>query len=340
MNTLPKTMCAMVLTGHGGLEKYEWHEQWPMPVPGPTEVLIRVGACGLNNTDVNTRSGWYSKAVSEATTGRSYTKLNHSDPSWRGAPITFPRIQGADAVGCVVAVGEAANTDLIGRRVMVDGWQRDWNDPENPEAVRYFGSEMDGGFAAYTKVDERGLAVIESDLSDAQLATFSCSYTTAEGMLTRAQVETSDTVLIPGASGGVGGALIQLAKRRGARVMAMANQTKHEEVMRLGPDRVLPRNPQNLRDALRDEKITVVADVVGGPMWPQWIGVLERGGRYTCSGAIAGPIVEMDLRTFYLRDLTFTGSTIVPMHIFSSLIGYIERNEIKPMVAAKLNLYR
>ena len=164
-------------------------------------------------------------------------------------------------MGCVVAVGEAANTDLIGRRVMVDGWQRDWNDPENPEAVRYFGSEMDGGFAAYTKVDERGLAVIESDLSDAQLATFSCSYTTAEGMLTRAQVETSDTVLIPGASGGVGGALIQLAKRRGARVMAMANQTKHEEVMRLGPDRVLPRNPQNLRDALRDEKITVVADV-------------------------------------------------------------------------------
>ena len=63
--TLPETMKAMVLTGHGDLDKYEWHEDWPVPQPGPMEVLIKVGACGLNNTDVNTRSGWYSKTVEE-----------------------------------------------------------------------------------------------------------------------------------------------------------------------------------------------------------------------------------------------------------------------------------
>ena len=56
-------MKAMVLTGHGGLDKYAWHEDWPMPELGPMEVLIKVGACGLNNTDVNTRTGWYSKTV-------------------------------------------------------------------------------------------------------------------------------------------------------------------------------------------------------------------------------------------------------------------------------------
>ena len=89
-----------------------------------------------------------------------------------------------------------------------------------------------------------------------------------------------------------------------------------------------------MKELLKDEKITVVADVVGGEQWPVLIDLLERGGRYTCAGAIAGPIVEMDLRTFYLRDLTFTGATIVPPGVFADLVGYIARGEIKPMLAA------
>lgn len=328
------TMKAMVLTGHGGLDKYVWHEDWPKPVPGPMEALIRVGACGLNNTDVNTRTGWYSKAVSEATTGGAYATVAEDDPTWGGAPITFPRIQGADAVGKVVAVGAGADPGLIGKRVMTNGWLRDWSDPENMDKAGYFGSEIDGGFAEFTKTDVRNLAVVKSDLSDAELATFSCSYSTAEGMLSRANVTAADTVLIPGASGGVGGALVQLARLRGARVIAMASEAKHGDVARLGPDRILPRAPENLRKALNGDKVTVVADIVGGPYWPNLINILERGGRYTCSGAIAGPMVTLDLRTFYLRDLTFTGSTIIPVKVFDDLVGYIERGEIKPVLAA------
>ena len=334
----PGTMKAMVLTGHGGLEMYEWHEDWPAPQPGPDDVLIRVGACGLNNTDVNTRSGWYSKAVDDATTGGAYDQVDENDPTWGGRPLTFPRIQGADAVGRVVAVGENADEALIGKRVLVDGWQRDWSDPDNMDKTGYFGSERDGGYAEYTTADHRDIAVVESDLSDAELATFQCSYTTAEGMLVRADVGAGDTVLIPGASGGVGGALIQLARRRGARVIAMASEPKHAEVAKSGPDVILPRSPENLRAALGDEKITVVADIVGGPLWPQFIDVLERGGRYTCSGAIAGPMVTLDLRTFYLRDLTFTGSTVIPPHVFRDVVGYIERGEVKPMLAASYPL--
>ena len=332
--TLPNKMRAMVTMGHGDLEQMVLHENWPRPVPAADEVLIRVLACGLNNTDVNTRSGWYSKAVSEATTGSAFNKVSDEDPTWGGVPITFPRIQGADVCGEIVAVGTQVDPARIGDRIITDNWLRDADDLSNKNKTGYFGSERDGGFAEFTTIPSRNAMAIQSDFSDAELATFSCSYSTAEGMLTRANVTKVDTVLVPGASGGVGGALVQLAKRRGARVIALASEAKHTDVTALGADVVLPRAPNNLRAALGRDKITVVADVVGGPYWSTLIDILERGGRYTCSGAIAGPMVDLDLRTFYLRDLTFTGSTVIDPEVTANLVGYIEAKEIKPSLAA------
>ncbi len=332
--THPPTMRAMVTMGHGDLDQIVLHENWPRPNPAPGEVLIRVGACGLNNTDVNTRTGWYSKAVSEATTGGAYKQVNDEDPTWGGAPITFPRIQGADVCGRIVAVGDGIDPARIGERVITDGWLRDPADPLNKDKTGYFGSERNGGFAEYTTTPASNALAINSPLSDAELATFSCSYSTAEGMLTRAKVTADDTVLVPGASGGVGGALVQLAKRRGARVIALASEPKHADVSALGADRVLDRAPADLRAALGAEKITVVADIVGGNYWPTLIDILERGGRYTCSGAIAGPMVTLDLRTFYLRDLTFTGSTVIDPEVMQALVRYIEAGEIRPALAA------
>ncbi|WP_247748118.1 alcohol dehydrogenase family protein [Ruegeria sp. R13_0] len=332
--SLPDTMKAMVTMGHGGLEQMVLHENWPRPEPAAGEVLIKVAACGLNNTDVNTRSGWYSKTVTDATTGGAFEEVGEDDPTWGGAPITFPRIQGADICGEIVAVGAGVDAARIGQRVITDGWLRDPDDPENMDKTGYYGSERDGGFAEYATTLAVNAVPITSNLSDAELATFSCSYSTAEGMLTRANVTDKDTVLVPGASGGVGGALVQLAKRRGARVIALASEAKHADVAALGPDMILPRAPENLRAALGDEKITVVADVVGGPYWAKLIDILERGGRYTCSGAIAGPMVEFDLRTFYLRDLTFTGSTVIDPQVMQNLVKYIEAGEIKPALAA------
>ena len=136
----------------------------------------------------------------------------------------------------------------------------------------------------------------------------------------------------------MGGALVQLAKLRGARVIAMASEAKHDAVAAYGADRLLPRAPENLRTVLADENVTVVADVVGGPGWAALIDVLERGGRYTCSGAIAGPIVDFDLRTFYLRDLTFTGSTVIAPEVMPRLVQYIEQGKIKPALAATFPL--
>ncbi|WP_254428727.1 MULTISPECIES: alcohol dehydrogenase family protein [unclassified Ruegeria] len=332
--TLPDTMKAMVTMGHGGLEQMVLHPNWPRPEPAANEVLIKVASCGLNNTDVNTRSGWYSKTVTDATTGGAFEEVGEEDPTWGGNPITFPRIQGADICGHIVAVGEGVDPARIGQRVITDGWLRDPDDPGNKDKTGYYGSERDGGFAEYATTLAVNAVPITSDLSDAELATFSCSYSTAEGMLTRANVSQNDTVLVPGASGGVGGALVQLAKRHGARVIALASEAKHADVAALGPDKILPRAPDNLRAALGDEKITVVADVVGGPYWSNLIDILERGGRYTCSGAIAGPMVDFDLRTFYLRDLTFTGSTVIDPQVMQNLVKYIEAGQIKPALAA------
>ena len=333
-NSVPKTMSAMVLNGNGGMDMYEWRTDWPTPTPDADDVLIRVAACGLNNTDVNTRSGWYSKGVSEATTGGSYDTVWDEDPTWGGRPITFPRIQGADICGRIVAVGANVDPARIGERVITDNWLRDPADPLNMDKTYYFGSECDGGFAQYAKIPAANAWAVNSDYSDAELATFSCSYSTAEGMLTRADVKAGDTVLVPGASGGVGGALVQLSKCRGARVIAMASESKHDAVRELGADMILPRMPKNLNAVLADEKITVVADVVGGAHWGTLIDQLERGGGYVCSGAIAGPIVDFDLRTFYLRDLTFLGSTVIDPKVMGNLVQLIERGAIKPALAA------
>jgi NADPH:quinone reductase-like Zn-dependent oxidoreductase len=327
-------MRAMVTIGHGGLDQLVFHDDWPRPEPAAGEVLVKVGACGLNNTDVNTRSGWYSKTVQDATTGDGYDEVGSEDPSWGGAPVVFPRIQGADVCGEIVAVGEGVSETRIGERVITDNWLRDENNPLDKNKTGYFGSERDGGFAEYTTLPSRNALAIQSDYSDAEWATFSCSYSTAEGMLTRAQVTEADTVLVTGASGGVGSALVQLAKLRGTRVIALASEAKHDDVTALGADRVLPRAPDHLKSALGDDKITVVADIVGGDYWPHLIDCLERGGRYTCSGAIAGPMVTLDLRTFYLRDLTFTGSTVIDLDVTPRLVGYIESGAIKPALAA------
>ncbi len=354
--TPPATMHAMVTMGHGDMDQMVFHQDWPCPTPATGQVLVKVGACGLNNTDVNTRAGWYSKAVSTATKAGGHAQIDDTDPSWGGAPISFPRIQGADICGNIVAVGEGVDRARIGQRILSDCWLRDPDVPTDKNKTGYMGSECDGGFAQYTVMPEQNAIAINTPLSDAELATFSCSYSTAEGMLSRAEVGKTDTVLIPGASGGVGSALVQLAKHRGARVLAMTSPDKEAGLLALGADRILPRPKlsdngsleanialesgleTSLKEVLEAENITVLADVVGGPAWPHLLDCLQRGGRYTCSGAIAGPMVELDLRTLYLRDLTFTGSTVIGLDVMPRLVSYIEAGSVKPLLAASYPL--
>jgi NADPH:quinone reductase-like Zn-dependent oxidoreductase len=115
-------------------------------------------------------------------------------------------------------------------------------------------------------------------------------------------------------------------------VVAVAGADKHAAVRALGAAECLPRDA-DLAQALGAESVDVVIDLVGGAQWPTLLDVLKRGGRYATSGAIAGPLVALDLRTLYLKDLTLVGCTFQDDRIFDNLVGYIERGEIAPVVA-------
>ena len=311
--TIPNMMKAIQLIGHGGPEMLQYRDDIPVPSPSEDQVLIRVSAAAVNNTDINTRIAWYSKNDS-----------NSSDASWSGEPLVFPRIQGADVCGIIVAVGNKVSKKRIGERVLIEPCFSDENG--------YYGSECDGGFAQFTVVAAKHAYVINSTLSDIELASFPCSYSTAENMLTRANVTSHDRVLISGASGGVGSAAVQLAKARGAYVIAITSPSKNQQLLTLGADKVVSRDT-NLIEILGENCIDVVIDLVAGKQWPTFLELLKPKGRYAVSGAIGGALVELDIRTLYLKDLSFFGCTLLEPEVFQNLVKCIEQGKIKSIVA-------
>lgn len=326
---IPATMRGMVLTGFGGFDKLEYRSDLPVPQPGPGEVLIKVGAAGVNNTDINTRIGWYSPAVESSTASGGAEGFSESQgEGWSGVPFSFPRVQGIDAAGRIVAVGEGVEAARIGQRVLVEPAFR-----MADGSVHFFGSECDGAFAEYAKAPSLHAHAIDSDLSDIELASFPCAYSTAENLLHRSRVIDGERVLVTGASGGVGSAAVQLARRRGAFVTALAGTSKHRAVEELGADEVLDRHAP-----LETDYFDAVIDVVGGPGFGSLLGALKPGGRYAVSGAIAGPVVDLDLRTLYLKDLTLYGCTALDDGVFAQLVGHIERGEVRPLVCATFPL--
>ncbi|MEP4649473.1 MAG: alcohol dehydrogenase family protein, partial [Ilumatobacter sp.] len=318
----------------------------PVPTARSGEVLVNVRAAGVNNTDINTRVGWYSKSVNSGTSDGLDTSDaesvvssgDSSDAPWSGAVLAFPRIQGADVCGVIMAVGGGIAPARIGERVLLRSMApvRDVDESLVPFEFTTLGAERDGGFAQFVVADSVDAIAVDSDWSDVELGSIPCASSTAENMLRRAQVG-AERVLITGASGGVGSALVQLASRRGAEVIAVCSAAKSDAVRELGASRVVDRDGDLLTE-LGSNSIDVVADLVAGPQWPGLLDVLRPGGRYVTSGAIAGPITELDVRSLYLKDLSLLGATYQPPHVFTDLVGYVERDEIRPIVATTLPL--
>ena len=328
-------MAAALLTGHGGLDRLEYRTDVPVPEPGPGEVLIRVAAAGVNNTDVNTRTGWYSKSVRGDTGEGAAGGIDGVDPgdsSWSGGAIRFPRIQGADCAGRVVAVGQGVAASRLGERAIVRSLLRAPVD-FRPHECHTLGAERDGGFAEFCAAPAADTFAVDAELSDVELGAVPCAYGTAEGLLVRAGVGAADRVLVTGASGGVGAAAVQLARIRGAEVIAVCSAAKAEAVRALGADATIGREADPA-DALGPGSVSVVVDLVGGPGWPRLLDALARGGRYACAGAIAGPIVELDLRTLYLQDLSLLGSTVQADAVLPNLVRHLESGALRPAVAA------
>jgi NADPH:quinone reductase-like Zn-dependent oxidoreductase len=318
---------AVLLTGHGDLDRLEYRSDVPQPRAGRGEVLLRIAAAAVNNTDINARIAWYSRA----------THAQADDAGWTGSRIEFPRIQGADACGYIEAVGEGVDPARIGERVIVDPVMRSRVVPNGPPV--YFGSDCDGSFAEFAVVPAENACAIDSALKDAELASFPCSYLAAENMLSRAAVKRGERVLITGASGGVGSAAVQLAVRRGAEVTAVAGRSKLAEIAGLGAARVLDRNTNFVAELGRGS-IDAILDSVGGQQFSRQLSSLRRGGRCAIAGAIAAPVAELDLRTVYLNDLQIIGCTIPEPGLFKELVGYIERGEIKPLISGTYPLHK
>jgi NADPH:quinone reductase-like Zn-dependent oxidoreductase len=301
---------AVVTTGNGGFDKLHYREV-PMPELGAGEVLIKVLAAGVNNTEINTRLGWYAGG------------------GWH-IPTPFPFIQGTDCCGIVTQTFKASDAALVGKRVLVRPCMR----PDGFSSMLniWMGSDFDGAFAQYVKVPANEVFPIDSSWTDAELGSIPCSYGSAENMVHRSRVTSGEHVLVAGASGGVGSAVVQLAKVRGATVTAIVGKSKMDEVLRVGADFVVDRD-SDIVSELGEERFDVVIDNVGGPHFAGELNTLKRGGRYASSGAIGGPLVNLDLRTMYLKDLTLIGCTAWDEPVFPQLVSYIESNRIKPLVA-------
>lgn len=315
--TVPTTMVAAVTVAHGGPEMLQIERDWPVPMPGAGDALVRVTAAALNNTDIWSREGAYGTSTDpDAIAG------------WAGVPLDFPRIQGMDVVGVVAAVGAGVDTAWLGRRVIVDPTIEYVGD--FPKRVT--GSEGDGGFAQFHRCAAGQLRdVSDSPLSDPQLACLPIAYGTALGMINRAACETGERVLVTGSSGGVGSAAIQLLTARGCRVIARTSASKVELVRSGGADEVSVRGADDLEDLA---EVDAVVDVVGGDEFGALVDRLRDGGRLVTAGAIAGPVVAFDIRRLYLRQRTLIGSTMHTPADFSELAAVAVAGGLTPIVAA------
>ena len=338
---IPNTMKAMVLTGHGDVDKLEYQDV-SVPAPGPGEVLVRVTATAKNNTDRKAREGLYPTKKGEMTSFQMGGKPT----------LTFPRIQGADIAGRVAAVGEGVDESRIGERGLLDfniyaNDRRDIN--LTPD---YFGHGADGGYAEYVALpSDQFHHIPNAELTDAEVASMGmCSYQTAMHMLTSANIKSGERVLVTGASGGVGTALIQLCRIMGAIPYALSKQDKATALLELGAEAVLDRSDMDsFVDRVKAETggkpIDAVMDLVGGEMTDVFIDtmIFDMNARCTyprlsIAGASGGNISEILWTRIYLYQVQIFGVSHGTREEAEQLMAWIREGQLKPVLHGAFRL--
>jgi len=343
MIRVPNTMKAVLLTGHGGVEKLEYAESVPVPEPGAGEVLVAVTATAKNNTDRKAREGLYpTKDKGEVT----------SFQMGGSATLTFPRIQGADVVGRVAAVGPGVEVTRIGQRGLLDfnlyaDDRRDIN--LTPD---YYGHGADGGFADYIAVPSDQFHHIDNpDLADAELASMGmCSYQTAFHMLTFARVKSGERILVTGASGGVGTALIQLCRIMGAIPFALSQPDKADALLKMGAEAVLDRSDMGsftdrVKAVTGGRPLDAVMDLAGGDMTSAFIDAMifdmnsrRDYPRLSIAGASAGNVSEILWTKIYLYQVQIFGVSHGTREEAEQLIAWIRSGQLRPVLHAAFKL--
>ena len=340
---IPEFMKAMVLTGHGDVDKLMYREDMPTPSPKAGEVLVKVTATAKNNTDRKAREGLYP----------TKEKGDVTSFAMGGEPtLTFPRIQGADIAGRVVAVGQGVDQGRIGERGLLDfniypDDRRDIN--LTPD---YYGHGADGGFAEYVAVPSDQFHHIPNpELADAELASMGmCSYQTAYHMMTAARIRAGEHVLVTGASGGVGTALIQLCRIVGAIPYALSQQSKADALTELGAEAVLDRSDMdNFDDQVRSVTggvpFDAVMDLAGGEMTNRFIDAMifdmksrRDYPRLSIAGASASNITEIMWTRIYLYQVQIFGVSHGTREEAEQLMAWIREGQLKPILHAAFKL--
>jgi NADPH:quinone reductase-like Zn-dependent oxidoreductase len=314
------TMQAAYLTGHGGNEVVAVGER-PLPPVGPGEVRVRLHAATLNRVDLYMRDS--------------------------GAGIThqIPQIMGLDGAGVIDTVADDETQRQAGQRVLLHPGLSCGRcefclrgDDVLCTQYRLLGEHRDGTFAQYISLPARNAVPLPGDWSFAEGAALGVNHLTAWRMLvTQAQLQPWETVLIFGIGGGVSLAGLQLAKALGARVIVTSRHAgKLAQARALGADEVIDASQQDVAKATLaatgGRGVDVVFENVGEAVWPAAMKSLVRGGRLVTCGATSGDQPGADLRRLFIRQLKVMGSTLGTLNELHQLLVFCQRHGVRPVI--------
>lgn len=315
-------MIAVKVTGYGGVDKLEIVEQ-AIPEPKDNEVLIKVKACAINNTEIWMREGAYG---------------TDSKSGWRPEGVQFPRTPGSDITGRVVKVGNLVEESMLGKDVVLFPFTSSGDEgfEHISEDMSFIGSEYDGGYAEYV-VWAADLCFDMPLPNYIESGVFSVSGLTAWHMVEQIQAQPGETIMVTGANGGVGSLNVQIASKVfGAKVIAIIGDLDLKERMKeLGATHVLSYKSNNLAEEIIEVNggpIDSVLDVVGDALFSTSLQVLKKGGKFCTSGSSGGQKTELDLRTWYLKHITLYGSVLGTREEFKRMLTAISEGKIKPVI--------
>ncbi len=315
-------MRAVQVTGYGDVDKLKVVEI-SRPEPKENEVLVKVKACAINNTEIWMREGAYG---------------TDSKSGWRPEGVHFPRIPGSDIAGEIVEVGSQVDEAMAGKSVVLFPFTSSGEEGTEhiSEDMSFIGSEYDGGYAEYV-VWPADLC-FEMPLSTyLESAVFSVSGLTAWHMVKQIQVKPGETVMVTGANGGVGSLNVQIASKVfGAKVIAIIGDLEGAERMKeIGAAHVLSYRSDNLPKEILEVNggpVDSVLDVVGDALFSTSLQVLKKGGKFCISGSAGGQQTNLDFRTLYLKHITMYGSVLGTREEFKEMLHAISEGKIKPVI--------
>ncbi|RWZ58580.1 alcohol dehydrogenase [Halobacillus fulvus] len=315
-------MKAVHVTGYGDVDQLEVVDK-PIPEPKDNEVLVKVKACAINNTEIWMREGAYG-------TG--------SKSGWRPEGVQFPRVPGSDITGEVVETGAQVDESMKGKDVVLFPFTSSGEEglEHISDDMSFIGSEYDGGYAEYVVWPAE--LCFDMPLEDyTESAVFSVSGLTAWHMVNQIQAKPGETIMVTGANGGVGSLNVQIASQVfGANVIALVGDLSAADSMKeLGATHVLSYKSDNLAEEILEANggpIDSVLDVVGDALFATSLQVLKKGGKFCTSGSAGGQKTNLDFRTLYLKHITMYGSVLGTRAEFKDMLGAISEGKIKPVI--------